>query len=73
MNLETAIKRKQRFLIIKAKKIGLYENFGQTEVRRLEEQFIDISSYTSEMNKKRNLIQNFNNWCMNFDLQSLTI
>lgn len=42
-------------LINKAKKIGLYENFGQTEVRALEDKF----GYTLA-------IKNFDNWCMNY-------
>lgn len=46
MKLPKAIERTKRKLIDKAKQ-GLYENFGQKEVRRLEEKYIDISVYNS--------------------------
>ena len=67
MKLEIAIAREQKKLIQKYNKYGLYENFGQKEVRKLENKFINISSYTDEMNQNRNKIQAFNHWCMNFN------
>ena len=67
MNIENTIKKKKLLLTRKAKDTGLYENFGQKEVDFLEKQFIDISSYTDEMNKRRELLSAFNNWCMNFN------
>ena len=67
MKIETAIKQYRNKLIKKADSKGLYENFGQTEVRKLEDKFIDISDYTTEMNSNRNLINSFDNWCMNYD------
>jgi len=69
--IKGAINFQKRKLINKAKKVGLYENFGQDEVRAIEDKFIDISSYTDEMNKNRNLLSGFNNWVMNFDLSKL--
>jgi len=66
-NLRRAIERKRNKLIRKYEKTGLYENFGQDEVRDLEDRYIDLSSYTDEMNKARTLIQNFNGWCMTFN------
>jgi hypothetical protein len=66
-----AINFQKRKLINKAKKQGLYENFGQDEVRAIEDKFIDTSSYTDEMNKNRSLLSSFNNWAMNFDLSNL--
>ena len=71
MNLQSTIQKKRLMLTKKAKAKGLYENFGQKEVDFLEKQFIDISSYTDEMNKRRGLISDFNNWCMNFDLSQI--
>lgn len=69
--IKGAINFQQRKLIKKAKKNGLYENFGQDEVRAIEEKFIDTSSYTDEMNTNRAMLSNFNNWAMNFDLSQL--
>lgn len=69
--IKGAINFQKRKLINKAKKVGLYENFGQDEVRAIEDKFIDISSYTDKMNKNRNLLSGFDNWVMNFDLSKL--
>ena len=71
IKLETKIKGLKLVLTEKARNKGIYENFGQKEVRKLEETFINISSYTDEMNEIRNLIQNFNEWCMNFNDKQL--
>lgn len=67
MKIETAIKKEKSKLIAKAKAKGLYENFGQKEVRKLEDKFIDISDYGQEMNYNRNQISGFDEWCMNFN------
>jgi hypothetical protein len=65
--IDTAILRAKNFLIEKYNKNGLYENFGQKEVRLIEEKFINTSDYTTEMNNNRNKLQIFNEWCMNFN------
>ena len=64
--ISTAISRAQKILIKKAKKEGLYENFGQKEVMEIRDKFINISKYTSEMNSMRNELQSFNIWCQNY-------
>jgi hypothetical protein len=66
MNIYRAITREQNKLIKIAKTKGLYENFGQKEVRKLQDKFIDISDYSEEMNKNRRLIQMFDEWCMDY-------
>jgi hypothetical protein len=71
MRIETAIERKKQKLIDKALKNGLYENFGQKEVRELEYKYIDISNYSKPMNEKRKKLESFNEWCINFDVQDL--
>ena len=47
-------------LIKKAKTKGIYENFGQNEVKKL----IDTFSYNKA-------VEDFDNWCMNFDQKQL--
>jgi hypothetical protein len=47
-------------LISKAKSKGIYENFGQNEVRMLEDKYGNT-----------NEIREFDNWAMNFDLSDL--
>ena len=66
MKIDVALTREQSKLIKLAKSKGLYENFGQKEARKLESKFIDISDYSLEMNKNRQLIEMFNEWCMNY-------
>lgn len=66
MGIDKVLTREQNKLIKKAKDKGLYENFGQSEVRKLEDKFIDSSDYSNEMNKNRRLIQMFDEWCMNY-------
>ena len=70
-NIRTAIRRARNYLKAKAKKSGIYENFGQNEVREIKDKFIDISNYTYAMNSNRAILQEFDNWCMNFDLSNL--
>lgn len=69
--LKTAIEKSKKQLTEKARKRGLYENFGEKETRELKDKFINLSSFTSEMNEKRQLISNFDNWAMNFDVNDL--
>jgi hypothetical protein len=65
------ISNKKRILIKRAKKDGIYENFGQNEVRQLNNKFIDNSDYSYYMNVKRKMIDRFDNWCMTFDLKGI--
>lgn len=65
--IETAIDRATSRLKNKVKIGGIYENFGQKEVREIQDVFIDISSYTDEMNASRDKLQNFNEWCMSYN------
>lgn len=60
MNAQKEINRIKTSLVKKAKSKGLYENFGQTEVRQLQDKY----GYTNE-------IQQFDVWCMNFDLSQI--
>jgi hypothetical protein len=68
--LEKEIEKTKNNLLIKAKKNGLYENFGEVEIRKLKDNYIN-SSYTREMNIIRNLIDNFDHWCGNVSDQDL--
>ena len=54
------IQKMKKTLIAKAKSRGLYENFGQKEVRVLEDKY----GYT-------NNVRDFDNWAMNFDLSQM--
>ena len=67
MNLKKAIEKTRARLIKKVERDGLYENFGQKEVMKLKDEYIDGSSFTDEMNNKRKLLQDFDNWSMTYN------
>lgn len=69
--MSTAIRRASKQLILEAKENGLYENFGQREVRLIGDKFINISSYTNEMNDRRNELQHFVRWCRNVNQRDI--
>jgi hypothetical protein len=54
------IQKMKKALIAKAKSKGIYENFGQNEVRDLQDKY----GYT-------NSVREFDNWAMNFDLSQM--
>ena len=69
--INSAIRRAKKRLIEKAKKNGLYENFGDEEWMAIEDKFIDISLSTKEENAKRDKLNAFFDWCINYDLYDL--
>lgn len=65
--LKKDIQKIKKRLIDKASKSGIYENFGQKEISLLHDSYIDISNYSEEMNLKRRLIANFNEWVISYN------
>ena len=58
-------------LIAKAKKTGLYEDFGQKETNDLFDMF-NVSAFgSSEERFIFNQIQQFEKWAMNFELSNI--
>jgi len=57
------IKDYKERLIRKAKRSGLWENFGQEEVGILENLYYE---YKYKNDGIWNLIREFDNWCMNY-------
>ena len=66
--IDTAINRAKKILIDRAKANGIYENFGQKEVREIKDKFIDYFDYSTEMNNNRRKVDGFNNWCMEYTI-----
>ena len=66
--IDTAINRAKKILIDRAKANGIYENFGQKEVRKIKDKFIDYCDYSTEMNNNRRKVDGFNNWCMEYTI-----
>lgn len=67
-NIDTAISRAKKILIDRAKKSGIYENFGQEEFAEITDKFINCCDYSTEMNNNRRKIDGFNNWCMEYTI-----
>jgi hypothetical protein len=65
-NIRTAIANSRKKLIHNAFKTGIYENFGQKEVRRLSDKYINLSDYSPEMNHIRELLKQFSDWCSRY-------
>jgi hypothetical protein len=63
------IEKTKNKLIERCKNRGIYENFGQKEVMQLRDKWINISSYTDEMNQIRELINKFDDWCSHYNGQ----
>lgn len=66
--IDTAINRAKKILIDRAKANGIYENFGQKEVKEIEDKFIDCCDYSTEMNNNRSKVRVFENWCMEYTI-----
>jgi len=63
MKVETAIKRYKERLIRKAAHAGIWENFGQEEVRLLESTYSDHRYLRDGVWDK---IMAFDKWCMDY-------
>jgi hypothetical protein len=61
VSITTEIKKAKEKLMKKAEKTGIYENFGQTEVRKLCDKYYPSSVPVA------NLINDFNQWCMTYN------
>jgi len=59
-----AIKNCKVNLTNKARRTGIWENFGQSEVRHLEDKYRD---YEYKEKDAWDLIKKFDSWCMNFN------
>lgn len=71
-NVETAIKRAEKHLIEEAKKNGLYENFGQSYARVIQDEFrySKGKDYQSQM-KVVDAVQQFSNRMANLSINDL--
>ena len=69
MKIETKINKYKKALIKKAKEKGLYENFGQKEVMKLEAEY--PTGYIGQERINMDLIRSFNDWVMEFNDKQL--
>jgi hypothetical protein len=70
MGIEQDINRKKKALINKASKKGLYENFGQKEVRQLKDKY--PVGFTGKGKENMDAIDEFERWASTFDDRKLS-
>lgn len=73
MNFDKLIEKEKKKLIAKAKRNGLYENFGQTEVRKLRDKLNKEyhNEYSSEARPQYEKLRQFEEWSNHFDQRAL--
>jgi len=69
MGIETDIKKMKKLLIGKAKRKGLYENFGDKEERKLRAKY--PTGYMGEKRKNMDLLDDFAKWARNVNYSDL--
>ena len=69
--LQAAIKRAKESLLKKAKKQGIYENFGSAEADAIHQKFIPLCDYSNETLKKRTQVSNLREWASNLSLDDI--
>jgi hypothetical protein len=67
VTIDQDIEKYKKSLLKKAKQKGLYENFGQNEVRKLEDKYKCNTDYSDKGRETWEKIQGFNKWCMSLD------
>jgi hypothetical protein len=67
--LETAIKKAKEMLDKRARKEGVYENFGVNEANAIEEKFITLGDFSDTMLRRRTQITHFREWCAEYSLE----
>ena len=69
IKIRRAIEKTKQVLISMALIKGLYENFGQSEVRKIKDKFNynNLVYGSFEEREQAQLIQDFNEWAYNFD------
>lgn len=66
--IDTAIIRAKKILIKRAKTSGIYENFGQKEVKDIRDKFTTYGDYSEENRKNASKVFGFECWCMNYTI-----
>jgi len=67
VTIDYDIEKYKKSLFQKAKKKGLYENFGQKEVRKLEDKYKCNTDYSDKGRETWKKIREFDTWCMSLD------
>lgn len=65
-SFKNRIEKLKQKLIEDASINGLYENFGDKEIRSLEKHVDEYSSNADDLTKTR-MLRSFKNWCYNYE------
>lgn len=65
--ISSEVNKIKKNLINKAKRKGLYENFGQIEIRALKDKYSDYQYGNPEQRKQWEMIERLDDWAMNYD------
>jgi hypothetical protein len=65
IQLKKKINQIKKRLITKAQKNGLWENFGQNECQKLEDEYFEHMIHSTTI---REMILDFNEWCSTYNL-----
>jgi len=68
--LPAAIAKKKEKLIRIAEEKGIYENFGQKEVRDLRDKY-DVYKYLKDGRQACDLINRFSDWCSSYGFTNI--
>ena len=69
MTIYKAIEKAKAKLIAKVKKEGLYENFGNAEVREIKDKYDPMFNYDisiDERDRQLNALEMFSDWCAEY-------
>lgn len=66
MKIEVAIAKEKSKLEKFAKVHGVWQDFGQKEINKITDKFINSSDYSPTMNASRKQIEVFSDWCENY-------
>lgn len=65
---ESRISKVKKSLIVKARRRGIYENFGQTEIQKLTDELLsEVTSYSSEYPRLIKEVYALENWCQTYN------
>ena len=65
-SVKQAISKSKKALMKEAARKGISENFGQRRVRKLRDEFFVLAWGTPEERQAYGLIEDFDQWCMNY-------
>ena len=70
LKVKKSIKSLKNYLRKEANQKGIWEGFGQEEVSKLKDRYFGYAYGTEEQRKVWQEIEDFDEWCMNYEPKS---